>query len=149
MSADDATLDDIATAVATARVLAVRLEALSSILVDDDPTVRAGWGDALDEMRERVVRDGNALFYAHQRETGAPPAQYLSTQPARRCNHEVMDWEASQAYEAEMLTVCGRPSGWRFLYPDDASAVYACEMHEDDLRRNAEAAGARVERLPS
>jgi hypothetical protein len=142
--ADDATLDDLATAVATIRVTAVRLEALATILVDDDPVARAGWSDVLDDMRKRLVRDGNALFYAHRREAGRLPPTMLSTQSARRCRFEVMDTDRSN----EPIG-CGKPSGWRWLDPETAAARYACEDHEGDLRAEADAAGARVERLPS
>jgi hypothetical protein len=144
VSADPATLDDLATAVVTVRVMAVRLEALATILVDDDPVARAGWSDVLDDMRKRLVRDGNALFYAHQRETGQPPTMYLSTQPARRCRFEVMDTDRSNE-----PVECGKPSGWRWLDPETVAARYGCPDHEGDLHGEAEAAGAQVERLPS
>lgn len=139
----DATLDDIATMVAAVRVMAVRLEALSTVLVDDDPQARAGWGDVLDDMRTVLVSSGNALFYAHLRETGTPPPMYLSTQPARRCRYPVADSPEGDGVPVE----CGEPSGWRSLASDGA-AVYACENHEVDLRVEAAAVGAAVERLP-
>lgn len=141
----DATLDDIATAVATIRVLAVRLEALATVLVDDDPMVRAGWGEVIDDLRKRVVRDGNALFYAHQREAGAPPPRYLSTSSARRCRFMVTGPDPDAG---GVLTECGKPSGWRSLAPGTAAARYACETHEADLRALASASGARMEQLP-
>jgi hypothetical protein len=139
MSVDSATLDDLATAVAWARVMAVRLEALASILVEEDPMVRALWVDNLDEMRKRVVRDGNALYYAHLREGGQLPPAYLSTQPARRCRFPVPGADGRE---------CGKPSGWRAVDVKTAAARYACEDHESELRAGAAAEPTRVERLP-
>jgi hypothetical protein len=140
MPADDATLDDLATAAATLYRLEIRRQ---SFAVD----LPASWYDAVDAMGEDLRRVQRALIAAHVRESGEPPSRYLSTSKARRCDYDVMDVEASHAAEAEVIAMCGKPSGWRFLDPGDCSARYACPEHEHDLRHDAEAAGARIEQL--
>lgn len=133
MPADDATLDDLATAASVLYRLEIRRQAFADDLPD-------GWRDAVAAMGEDLRLVHQAIVNAHIREAGQPPPQYLSTHPARRCRFMVPGSVGGPA-----LAECGKPSGWRKLDPATMAARYACEDHVRDL----EATGARVERLPN
>lgn len=131
MPADDATLDDLATAASVLYRLEVRRQAFAGDLPD-------GWRDAVAAMGEDLRLVQLAMINAHTREAGQPPPQYLSTQPARRCRFMVPG-----SVGGPVLVECGKPSGWRKLDPETMAARYACEDHVGDLK----ATGAQVEQL--